>query len=49
MLDILHEPHFVDLAPGEIYAILPDEGRFAYWAGLGVLSARLTQSTTQMS
>ncbi len=28
VLDILHEPRFVDLAPGEVHAILLDEGRY---------------------
>ncbi len=27
VLDVLHEPRFVDLAPGEVHAILLDEGR----------------------
>jgi putative transposase len=28
VLDVLHEERFVDLAPGEVYAILLDEGRY---------------------
>ncbi len=28
VLGILHEPHFVDLAPAEVYATLLDEGRY---------------------
>jgi putative transposase len=28
VLDILHEPRFVDLAPAEVYATLLDEGRY---------------------
>jgi putative transposase len=28
VLDLLHEPRFVDLAPGEVYATLLDEGRY---------------------
>jgi putative transposase len=28
VLDALHEPRFVDLAPAEVYAILLDEGRY---------------------
>ncbi len=28
MLDVLHEPRFVDLAPAEVYATLLDEGRY---------------------
>lgn len=28
VLAVLHEPRFVDLAPGEVYAILLDEGRY---------------------
>jgi len=28
ILDVLHEPRFVDLAPAEIYATLLDEGRY---------------------
>ena len=28
VMDVLHEPRFVDLAPGEIHAILLDEGSY---------------------
>lgn len=28
VLDVLHEPRFVDLAPAEVYATLLDEGRY---------------------
>ena len=28
MLDVLHEPRFVDLAPAQVYATLLDEGRY---------------------
>ena len=28
VLQVLHEERFVDLAPGEVYAILLDEGRY---------------------
>ncbi len=28
MLDVLHEPRFVDRAPAEVYATLLDEGRY---------------------
>ena len=28
VLDVLHEERFVDLAPGEVHAILLDEGRY---------------------
>ena len=28
VLAVLHEPRFVDLAPGEVHAILLDEGRY---------------------
>ncbi len=28
VLDVLHDERFVDLAPGEVYAILLDEGRY---------------------
>ena len=28
MLDLLHEPRFIDLAPAEVFAILLDEGRY---------------------
>ena len=28
VLDVLHEPRFVDLSPGEIHAMLLDEGRY---------------------
>ena len=28
MLDVLHEPRFVDLAPAEVYATLLDERRY---------------------
>ena len=28
VLDVLHSPRFVDLAPGEVHAILLDEGRY---------------------
>lgn len=28
VLDVLHEPRFVDLAPAEVYAMLLDEGRY---------------------
>jgi len=27
VLDVLHEPRFIDLAPAEVYATLLDEGR----------------------
>jgi putative transposase len=30
VLDALHEPRFVDLAPAEVYATLLDEGRYLY-------------------
>ena len=28
VLDVLHEPRFVDLAPAQVYATLLDEGRY---------------------
>jgi putative transposase len=28
VLDVLHEPRFVDLAPSEVYATLLDEGKY---------------------
>lgn len=33
MLDVLHEPRFVDLAPAEVYATLLDEGVYLSAAG----------------
>src|SRR3989442_9905482 len=42
VLGVLHEPHFVDLAPAEVYATLLDEGRYSLLGAHDVSPPRRT-------